>query len=96
MSVFSGGKLWDHVGSYFQSLPPTPVHELTMGNVYLGKKLIQDEISETRMKSTCCADRDTGLADHTEDVLVFDDTDSVSSQDHSYLELIRDYTSTAK
>jgi hypothetical protein len=92
-SIFSGGKLWDHVGSYFQSLPPTPVHDLTVGNVYLGKKLIQDEVSKTSTDSTQLPDKDTAPADHTEDVTVFDDTDSVSSQDHSYLELIHDYTS---
>jgi hypothetical protein len=92
--VFSGGKLWDHVGSYFQSLPPTPVHDLTVGNVYLGKKLIQDEVSERSSDCTQLADGSTALAERTEGDPVFDDTDSVSSQDHSYLELIRDYTST--
>lgn len=94
-SVFSGGKLWEHVGSYFQSLPSTPVHELTMGNAYLGKKLIQDEVSEVRTNSAHLADRDGSPPDDSEDVPVFDDTDSISSPDQSYLELIRDYASTA-
>lgn len=94
-SVFSGGKLWDHVGAYFQSLPPTPVHELTMGNVYLGKKLIHGEVSEVRFNSAHLADRAAAPSVDSEDVPVFDDTDSVSSQDQSYLELIRDYASTA-
>lgn len=93
-SVFSGGKLWDHVDSYFQSLPPTPVHELSMGNVYLGKKLIQDGVNEARTKCAGLADRGTAPADHPEDIPVSDDADSVSSQDHSYVELIRDYAST--
>lgn len=94
-SVFSGGKLWDHVGAYFQSLPPTPVHELTMGNVYLGKKLIQSEVSEVKSNSACLADRAAVPSVDSEGVPLFDDTDSVSSQDQSYLELIRDYASTA-
>jgi len=93
-SVFSGGKLWDHVGAYFQSLPPTPVHELTMGNVYLGKKLIQGEVSEVRSNSARLTDRAAAPSVDSEDVALFDDTDSVSSQDQSYLELIRDYAST--
>lgn len=93
--VFSGGKLWDHVGAYFQSLPPTPVHELTVGNVYLGKKLIQDAVSEGRSNSAHLADRAASPSVDIEDVQLFDDTDSVSSQDQSYLELIRDYASTA-
>ena len=94
-SVFSGGKLWDHVGAYFQSLPPTPVHELTMENVYLGKKLIKGEVSEVRSNSARLADRAAAPSVESEDVPLFDDTDSVSSQDQSYLELIRDYASTA-
>ncbi|KAJ9600594.1 hypothetical protein L9F63_026268, partial [Diploptera punctata] len=61
----SGGKLWDHVSSYFQSLPSTPIHEFKVENVYLGKKLMQPE---------------TNKRDEEE-------------EDHSYLELIRDYTS---
>jgi hypothetical protein len=69
------------------------VHDLTVGNVYLGKKLIQDKVSETSTDSTQLPDRGAAPA-YIEDVPVFDDTDSVSSQDHSYLELIRDYTST--
>lgn len=81
------------MGSYFQSLPPTPVHDLTVGNVYLGKKLIKDEVSEESTNFTQLPDRDTAPTYHTKDVPVFDDADSVSSQDHSYLELIRDYTS---
>jgi hypothetical protein len=83
------------VGAYFQSLPPTPVHELTMGNVYLGKKLIHDEVGEVRSNFACLANRATAPSDDSEEVPLFDDTDSVSSQDQSYLELIRDYASTA-
>ncbi|PNF33390.1 hypothetical protein B7P43_G04157 [Cryptotermes secundus] len=91
----SGGKLWDHVDSYFQSLPPTPVHELSMGNVYLGKKLIQDGVSEAKTKCEGLAERGTTPVDYPEGIPVFDDADSVSSQDHSYVELLRDYASTA-
>lgn len=83
------------MGAYFQSLPPTPVHELTMGNVYLGKKLIQNEVSEVRSNSARLADRGAAPSFDSEDVPLCDDTDSVSSQDQSYLELIRDYASTA-
>ncbi|XP_069689420.1 ribosomal protein S6 kinase delta-1 isoform X2 [Periplaneta americana] len=84
----SGGKLWDHVSAYFQSLPVTPVHELTMDNVYLGKKLIAGSTS------THLPNRSDIQAKEIEDISVFEDTGSVSSQDNSYIELIRDYTST--
>jgi len=66
-----------------------------MGNVYLGKKLIQDEVSEVRSNSARLADRGAAPSVDSEDGTKFDDTDSVSSQDQSYLELIRDYASTA-
>jgi hypothetical protein len=66
-----------------------------MGNVYLGKKLIEDGSSEVRTKCAWLGDRGTAPADYPEDIPVFDDADSVSSQDHSYTELIRDYASTA-
>jgi hypothetical protein len=66
-----------------------------VGNAYLGKKLIQDEVREVRTNLACLADRAASPRDDSEDVPVFDDTDSVSSQDQSYLELIRDYASTA-
>jgi 4-diphosphocytidyl-2C-methyl-D-erythritol kinase len=67
-----------------------------MGNVYLGKKLIQDGVSEARTKCSELADGGTAPPDHPEGMPVFDDADSVSSQDHSYVELIRDYASTTK
>jgi hypothetical protein len=66
-----------------------------MENAYLGKKLIQDEVSEVRTNSAHLTDRTAAVPDNCEDISVFNDTDSVSSQDQSYLELIRDYASTA-
>jgi hypothetical protein len=65
-----------------------------MGNVYLGKKLVQDGVREVRTKCTGLDDRSAAPANQPEDIPVFDDADSASSQDHSYTELIRDYAST--
>ncbi|XP_066996489.2 ribosomal protein S6 kinase delta-1 [Anabrus simplex] len=86
----SGGRLWDHVSSYFQFLPPTPVHRAERGNVYLGKKLIE---GDTNMAGPCLSLPKECDNPMTENTGVSAVTDSSSSNDPSYVELIRDYTS---
>ncbi|GLH16575.1 Protein kinase C, eye isozyme, partial [Gryllus bimaculatus] len=56
----SGGRLWDHIISYLQSQPATPVHLLSRGNVYLGRKLIEE--SSTDAINEAPSDSDTLLA----------------------------------
>ncbi|XP_049812537.1 ribosomal protein S6 kinase delta-1 [Schistocerca nitens] len=89
----SGGRLWDHISSYFESLPNTPIHISTKGNAYYGKNVThkgKQDGYETEMLSS------PEEVKEVEETPKGNDTCSVSSQDNSYLDLIRDYESASK
>lgn len=89
----SGGRLWDHISSYFESLPNTPIHITSNGNAYYGKNVThkgKQDGYETDILSS------PEEVKEVEETAKDKDTGSVSSQDNSYLDLIRDYESGSK
>nr|CAD7407343.1 unnamed protein product [Timema poppensis] len=77
----SGGKLWHHVGSYFQSLPQTPTHAPVKGNAYQGRKVVPEDVKKCVLENV--PSNNPELADPPLE----------SDDGNSYLKLIRDYQS---
>ncbi|XP_071447347.1 ribosomal protein S6 kinase delta-1 isoform X2 [Hetaerina americana] len=100
-----GGKLWDHVSSYFQSAQKTPVKGIGQ-NAYIGQKLIEStgssKINPTEhqpvgnLTSKQCQQLSRFPSSVVHEIATaLESGDSNSDIDESYMELIRDYTSLA-
>ncbi|KAG8228109.1 hypothetical protein J437_LFUL000111 [Ladona fulva] len=98
-----GGKLWDHISSYFQSAQKTPV-KVSGKNAYFGQKLLDSSSSskgslipiEIQQGSNLNLQENSRiLANRHELAAGVESADSNSDIDEGYLELIRDYTSLA-
>ncbi|XP_046401775.1 ribosomal protein S6 kinase delta-1 isoform X2 [Ischnura elegans] len=100
-----GGKLWDHISSYFQSAQKTPIKGMGK-NAYMGQKLIDSNSSSkntetgnesgTNMISKQCQPISRFPASVVHEIATaLESGDSNSDIDESYMELIRDYTSLA-
>lgn len=85
--------MWQHIGSYIQSLPPTPVRTLTKGNAYLGKNLLKAYPARDTSSTIFREDPTKLLETNINADSSLDNSDRFSYRDQSYSDLIHEYTS---